>query len=49
MNEQNTKVQSVATHGASRLPLLNVDRYNVELKDDEGFLGDRANKQRFAQ
>jgi hypothetical protein len=47
MNEQNTKVQSGAAHGASRLPLLNVDSYNVELKDDEGFLGDRANKHAF--
>jgi hypothetical protein len=47
MNEQNTKVQSVATHGATSLPLLNVDSYNVELKDDEGFLGDRANKHAF--
>ena len=47
MNEQDTKVQSVAAHGANHLPLLNVDSYNVELKDDDGFLGDRANKHAF--
>src|SRR5690242_5588208 len=47
MAEQTTKLETVATHGASRLPLVNVDSYNVELKDDEGFLGDRANKAAF--
>src|SRR5919204_4152192 len=47
MAEQNTKVETVATHGATRLPLIQVDSYNVELKDDEGFLGDRANKRAF--
>ena len=44
MAEQTTKLETVATHGASRLPLVNVDSYNVELKDDEGFIGDRASK-----
>ena len=47
MAEQNAKVETVPTHGATRLPLVNVDSYNVELKDDEGFLGDRANKRAF--
>jgi len=40
---------TVATHGASRLPSVEVDSYNVELKDDEGFLGDRASKGAFRQ
>ena len=31
-----------AHHGATRLPSVDVDSYNVELKDDEGFLGDRV-------
>ena len=35
------------THGAARLPAVEVDSYNLELKDDEGFLGDRANKGAF--
>jgi hypothetical protein len=40
---------SIATHGASRLPSVEVDSYNIELKDDEGFLGDRASKGAFRQ
>jgi predicted NBD/HSP70 family sugar kinase len=40
---------TVTTHGASRLPSVEVDSYNVELKDDEGFLGDRASRGAFRQ
>lgn len=36
-----------AKHGAKRLPAVNVDSYNVELRDDEGFIGDRASKGAF--
>lgn len=36
-----------AKHGASRLPAVDVDSYNVELRDDEGFIGDRASKGAF--
>jgi hypothetical protein len=32
----------------SRLPAVDVEAYNVELKDEEGFVGDRANKGAFA-
>jgi len=38
---------SIAEHGASRLPSVEVDSYNIELKDDEGFIGDRASKGAF--
>jgi predicted NBD/HSP70 family sugar kinase len=38
---------AVAAHGAGRLPSVDVDSYNVELKDDEGFLGDRASRGAF--
>ncbi len=38
---------AVAAHGGARLPSVEVDSYNVELKDDEGFLGDRASKGAF--
>ena len=38
---------NIATHGAERLPSVTVDSYNVELKDDEGFIGDRASKGAF--
>jgi hypothetical protein len=38
---------AIAAHGATRLPTVDLDSYNVELKDDEGFLGDRASKGAF--
>jgi hypothetical protein len=34
-------------HGALELRSIHVDDYNVELRDDGGFLGDRANKKAF--
>ncbi|HET7682004.1 MAG TPA: ROK family protein [Xanthobacteraceae bacterium] len=45
--KQATTAPSVATHGAMRLPAVDLDSYNLELKDDEGFLGDRASKGAF--
>src|SRR5438105_6262421 len=36
-------------HGATRLPSVEVDSFNIELKDDEGFLGDRASKGAFRE
>jgi predicted NBD/HSP70 family sugar kinase len=47
MADQSTTAPSVATHGAASLPEVEVDSYAVELKDDEGLLGDRANKGAF--
>ena len=38
----------VARHGAHRLPSVEVDSYNVELKDNEGFIGDRASRGAFS-
>jgi hypothetical protein len=38
---------AVAGHGAARLPSVDVEDYNVELKDDEGFIGDKASKGAF--
>ena|SRR5215831_13555857 len=38
---------TVARHGACRLLPVDVDRYNVELKDDGTFLGNRASKGAF--
>jgi hypothetical protein len=46
MPEQTT-LPAVAAHGAGRLPSVDVDSYNVELKDNEGFIGDRASKGAF--
>src|SRR3954471_12381565 len=37
----------IGPHGAKVLPAVEVDSYNLELKDDEGFLGDRASKGAF--
>ncbi|TWB93631.1 ROK family protein [Bradyrhizobium macuxiense] len=37
----------IAHHGAARLPSVDIDSFNIELKDDEGFLGDRASKGAF--
>src|SRR5215213_7668743 len=39
--------RALGTHGAKVLPTVEVDSYNLELKDDEGFLGDRASRQAF--
>lgn len=46
MAEQNT-LPAVAAHGSLRLPAVEIDSYNVEIKDDEGFIGDRASKGAF--
>ena len=37
----------LGTHGAAHLPAVDVDSYNIELRDDEGFVGDRASRQAF--
>jgi predicted NBD/HSP70 family sugar kinase len=42
-----TTSSAIAAHGATRLPSVTVDDYNAEIKDDEGFLGDRASKGAF--
>ncbi len=39
----------IAHHGASRLPSVEVDSFNVEIKDEDGFLGDRASKGAFRE
>src|SRR5882724_11936175 len=47
MTDTITTPASLGVHGASRLPAVEVDSYNLELKDDEGFLGDRASRAAF--
>src|SRR5437868_4847384 len=44
MSDQSTALPTAITHGPTRLPSVDVDSYNAELKDDEGFLGDRASR-----
>jgi hypothetical protein len=47
MAEDIVSTTGIARHGASRLPSVEVDSFNIELKDDDGFLGDRASKGAF--
>jgi hypothetical protein len=47
MAEDTIATTGIARHGASRLPSVEVDSFNIEIKDDEGFLGDRASKKAF--
>jgi hypothetical protein len=47
MAEDTLPTTGIARHGAARLPSVEVDSFNIELKDDDGFLGDRASKGAF--
>ena len=47
MAEEIATTTGIARHGATRLPSVDIDSFNVELKDDEGFIGDRASKGAF--
>ena len=47
MAEEIVSTTGIAAHGAGRLPSVDVDSFNIELKDDEGFIGDRASKGAF--
>src|SRR3954447_25846571 len=40
-------IPALGRHGAKTLPAVEVDSYNLELKDNEGFLGDRASRRAF--
>src|SRR3954452_9278909 len=47
MAEDTLTTTGIGRHGATRLPSVDVDSFNIELKDEEGFLGDRASKGAF--
>src|SRR5258708_33618558 len=47
MAQDTLTTSGMGRHGATRLPSVDVDSFNVELKDDDGFLGDRASKGAF--
>src|SRR3954453_17530390 len=47
MAEDIVTTTGIGRHGATRLPSVDVDSFNIELKDEEGFLGDRASKGAF--
>jgi hypothetical protein len=42
-----TTLPELPVHGGTRLPAVELDSYNLETKDDEGFLGDRVTKGSF--
>lgn len=43
----NDKPTVTVVHGGSLLGAITVDAYNAELRDDEGFIGDRASNRAF--
>ncbi|MEH2489961.1 ROK family protein [Bradyrhizobium sp. AZCC 2230] len=43
------KTTGIADHGGERLPSVDVDSFNIEMKDEDGFLGDRASKGAFRE
>ena len=47
MAEEIVTTTGIAAHGAARLPSVDIDSFNIELRDEEGFLGDRASKGAF--
>src|SRR5215213_7566426 len=49
MAEQTTTLPDLPVHGGPHLPAVEVDSYNLETKDDEGFLGDRVTKGSFRE
>jgi hypothetical protein len=49
MADETINTTGIAAHGASRLPSVEIDSFNLELKDEEGFFGDRASKGAFRE
>jgi predicted NBD/HSP70 family sugar kinase len=40
---------TLPTHGAAVLPSVEIDSYNLEIEDEDGFLGDKASKGAFRE
>lgn len=47
MSKANTETSLLPTHGASVLPSVEVKSYNVEIEDEDGFVGDKASRRVF--
>ena len=47
MSDTETAPGSLAAHGGKRLPAVEVDSYNIEARDKDGFIGDNVNKSAF--
>jgi hypothetical protein len=43
------RIEAAGPHGAAELPSVIVDSYNLELRNQEGFIGDRASKRAFTE
>jgi predicted NBD/HSP70 family sugar kinase len=41
--------ETLPTHGAAVLPSVHVDSYNLEVEDEDGFIGDKASKGAFRE
>jgi predicted NBD/HSP70 family sugar kinase len=49
MADETITTTGIAAHGAVRLPSVEVDSFNAELKDEKGFIGDRASRRAFRE
>jgi predicted NBD/HSP70 family sugar kinase len=47
MAKGNAEAGQFPTHGASLLPSVEVKSYNVEIEDEDGFVGDKASRRMF--
>jgi hypothetical protein len=47
MADTATTAPTLPTHGSSTLPGVEIDGYNLEIEDEDGFIGDRASKGSF--
>jgi hypothetical protein len=47
MSDESVLSSGLGQHGALRLPSVEIDSYNIESKDGDGFIGDRASKGAF--
>ena len=47
MTDSNATTGTLPGHGAAQLPAVALDTYNAELRDPQGFVGDRASKRAF--
>jgi hypothetical protein len=49
MGSQEKNAGSLPGHGAVVLPSVELDSYNLEIEDEQGFVGDRASRASFAE
>jgi predicted NBD/HSP70 family sugar kinase len=47
MSNRTSDAGPLPTHGAKRLPSVEVDSYNLTIEDEDGFVGDRASRTAF--